>query len=325
MKKVSVIIPCYNSQDTIKTTLQSAVNQTYKSIEIIVVDDGSKDNSKNIIESIKDNRINYYYQQNKGVSSARNKGIRLATGDYITFLDSDDVINEDKIEIQLCCLEKEKKKVCYCENEIIFTEGSKVKQSKSNNYSGKILLPYLSKKLVVTTNDWLIEAKLIKDNDIYFPEDINYGEDALFFLKVISKAEVCCVNEVLSTYVRNTDSLSHNNNFRLNNHNNYLLKYLNWIEHEQTIYSKAEINEAKERILSYCLPILFMDNLLSGSVENFDTITDYEKKVLKQFKMFSYKHSLKNSIKYRVIISSFKNKFLNKMFYKKMLLTKNRF
>lgn len=325
MKKVSVIIPCYNSEDTIKNTLQSVINQTYKSIEIIVVDDGSKDNSKNIIKEIKDNRINYHYQPNNGVSSARNKGINLTTGDYITFLDSDDVIKEDKVETQLCLLEKEKKKVCYCENEIIFTEGSKIKQSKSNNYSEKILLPYLSKKLLVTTNDWLIETKLIKDNQIYFSEDISYGEDSLFFLKVISKGSVCCVNKVLSTYIRNTNSLSHNNRFRLNNDNNYLLKYLNWIEDEQTIYSKEELDEAKNLILSYCLPILFMDNLLSSSVENFDTITDYEKKVLKQFRMFAYKYSLKNSIKYRAIISSFKNKVLNKILYKKILLTKNRF
>ena len=88
--KVSVIIPVYNKQDYIKRTINSVLNQTYKNFEIIVVDDGSTDNSLKAIKQIKDKRIKVFAQKNLGVSNARNKGIKQAKGNYIAFLDADD-------------------------------------------------------------------------------------------------------------------------------------------------------------------------------------------------------------------------------------------
>lgn len=94
---ISIIVPVYNTGNLLPRCLNSISNQTYKDIEIIVIDDGSTDNSKDIIKSfaIKDSRIKYYCQNNKGVGAARNKGIELSTGSYITFVDSDDYVHKD--------------------------------------------------------------------------------------------------------------------------------------------------------------------------------------------------------------------------------------
>ena len=91
--KISIIVPVYNGQKYIRTCLDSILNQTYKNIELIIINDGSTDNSKTIIEEYvkRDKRIVAYHQNNKGVSDARNKGLKYATGKWIWFVDSDDI------------------------------------------------------------------------------------------------------------------------------------------------------------------------------------------------------------------------------------------
>lgn len=86
----SVVIPAYNSEKFIMGAVNSVLNQTYKDFELIIVDDGSKDKTRNVIEALTDSRIRYIYQDNGGVSSARNKGITSSLGSYVCFLDSDD-------------------------------------------------------------------------------------------------------------------------------------------------------------------------------------------------------------------------------------------
>ena len=97
--KVSVIIPVYNVEDYIEKCLDSVVNQTLKEIEIIVVNDGAKDNSMKKIEKyFSDSRIKIINKQNGGLSSARNAGLKIAKGEYISFIDSDDFIEEKMLE-----------------------------------------------------------------------------------------------------------------------------------------------------------------------------------------------------------------------------------
>ena len=100
MVKVSVVIPVYNVEDYLRDCLDSIVNQTLKDIEIICINDGSTDNSLEILEHYKskDERIKVISQENGGISAARNKGIDLASGDYISFIDSDDYIDNNFYE-----------------------------------------------------------------------------------------------------------------------------------------------------------------------------------------------------------------------------------
>jgi len=102
---VSVIIPTYNRAETIKRSIMSALNQTYKDIEVLVVDDGSTDCTKEIVADIKDERLRYIYQDHVNGNVARNNGIQNAKGDYIAFLDSDDEWRKEKLETQIAIME----------------------------------------------------------------------------------------------------------------------------------------------------------------------------------------------------------------------------
>ncbi|MEL6460498.1 MAG: glycosyltransferase family 2 protein [Cyanobacteria bacterium J06641_2] len=98
MKKVSVIIPVYNAEKYIAATVQSVLSQTYKNFEIIIVDDGTPDNSVKICQKFNDSRIRIIHQANRGLPGARNTGIRHAQGDYLAFLDADDIWLPEKLE-----------------------------------------------------------------------------------------------------------------------------------------------------------------------------------------------------------------------------------
>lgn len=97
MTKISIIVPVYNKEEHLEETIFSLLNQTFNDFEIIAIDDGSSDNSLNILEKITlvDRRLKVYSQKNMGVSIARNKGIELSTGDYINFFDADDLMDEN--------------------------------------------------------------------------------------------------------------------------------------------------------------------------------------------------------------------------------------
>ena len=98
--KVSVITPVYNTEKYLDKTIESVINQTYKNLEFILIDDGSTDSSKKIIlkHAKRDSRIKYFYKSNGGAASARNEGLRHVTGDYVFFIDSDDTIINNAIE-----------------------------------------------------------------------------------------------------------------------------------------------------------------------------------------------------------------------------------
>lgn len=105
MPKISVIIPAYNAEKTIAETIQSVQKQTFPNFELIVINDGSKDRTVEIVESIKDERLKIFSYENGGLPVARNRGISHATGDFIAFLDADDLWTADKLERQLMALE----------------------------------------------------------------------------------------------------------------------------------------------------------------------------------------------------------------------------
>jgi glycosyltransferase involved in cell wall biosynthesis len=96
---VSVIIPAYNQSDYLGIAIQSVLDQTYQDIEILVIDDGSTDDTRKVANRFSDPRIKYIYQANKGLSGARNTGIRNSAGEYLTFLDSDDLFLPEKINL----------------------------------------------------------------------------------------------------------------------------------------------------------------------------------------------------------------------------------
>ncbi|HET9503948.1 MAG TPA: glycosyltransferase [Hymenobacter sp.] len=108
MSLISIIIPCYNYGWLLAETLESVVRQSYRAWECIVIDDGSGDNTKQVAEEFasRDSRIKYAYQANAGMSAARNNGLRQAKGDYVQFLDADDLLTPHKLEVQIAKLQQ---------------------------------------------------------------------------------------------------------------------------------------------------------------------------------------------------------------------------
>ena len=123
-KLVSVIIPAYNIEDYIGRCLDSIISQTYKNLEIIVVDDGSRDHTGEILDNYakKDRRIKVIHKENGGVSSARNKGIEAAEGDYIGFIDGDDLIESEMYKTLVDLLEEENADISHCGYQMVFPD-----------------------------------------------------------------------------------------------------------------------------------------------------------------------------------------------------------
>ncbi len=143
MPKVSVIIPSFNSEKTVSMTVESALAQTYPDIEVIVVDDGSTDGTRQILEPYAD-RIRYIYQENKKHSGARNTGIRAAQGEYLAFLDSDDLWLPEKIERQVAVLDQHPEVVLVaCVARYIDQQGNPARSSGRSleRYSGVVEAP----------------------------------------------------------------------------------------------------------------------------------------------------------------------------------------
>lgn len=208
---VSVIIPVYNKMSYIVNCLYSLMNQSYKDFEVIIVDDGSTDDSKSLIYSIinGDCRFKYYYQKNKGVSIARNLGINKATKNYICFLDADDEYDSFYIEKMLFSIKDSD--ACTCPH-LINNNGNR----KKANFlvpDSKFIYSYLANTCTPNTNSWLIRRDFIIKNKIYFKENVGWGEDMMFFSEIILKAyKVNFCNEYLTTYNTGvSDSLSVNN------------------------------------------------------------------------------------------------------------------
>lgn len=183
MKKnmISIIVPIYNSEEFLVQCLDSISNQTYKKIEIILINDGSTDNSLEICKKYQelDSRFVIINNNNNGVSYSRNCGIQNATGEFIMFVDSDDIIDKNMCEILLKNIRSYNSQLSCCDfieknNNFVFEYNNEINVSSSNLY--KLLLEkyrgFLWNKLYI--------SKIINDNKITFDTSISFGEDLLF-------------------------------------------------------------------------------------------------------------------------------------------------
>ena len=192
--KYTIVIPCYNSEQFILRPLNSLKNQIYKNIEIIVVNDGSKDNSEQVIlDFIKDNPkldIKYRRIENSGPSTARNVGIELASGDYICFLDSDDYYDEKLFD--------ELEKMISSDLDVIYWGIDEYNEEGTLTDEYQNSFKYLDNLTGIETaknkflkNIWLCNCNevyklsIIKDNDIRYLDGVYSGEDANFIYRVL--------------------------------------------------------------------------------------------------------------------------------------------
>ena len=182
MPKVSVIVPVYNVEKYLEKCINSLLSQTLEDIQIILVNDGSKDNSGNIAKEYEKNnkdRVIYVEKENGGLSDARNYGLKYATGDFIAFLDSDDYIEKNAYEeMYNKAIEED---ADYVECDFIWEFPNKIRVDKQYPYKNKKEM--LSFVRVVAWNK-LIKRQLITDNNLEFPKGLRY-EDVEFTYKLI--------------------------------------------------------------------------------------------------------------------------------------------
>lgn len=149
--KVSIIVPIWNTEKYLKRCLDSIANQTYKNLEIILINDGSTDNSGKIADNYakNDKRIKVIHQKNQGLSAARNSGLKIATGDFVTFVDSDDEIKPEMIAELLSAIEKTNSDIAICSFKETFPNGktkSFLKTNEEKIYSTKAALKAMLKE-----------------------------------------------------------------------------------------------------------------------------------------------------------------------------------
>lgn len=266
--KVSVIIPVYNKEKYLDRCLRSIINQSYKGLEIIVIDDGSIDHSYKIIQEYKaiDNRIISVQQTNSGRSKARNKGIEIATGDYYCFIDADDTISDNYIELLLSTIKNKKADMAICEMNIISSDGSVRIANKLDNKSVKIdpnfIYSYISKsggRLATSSCNKLYSAKLFQQHGLKY-KDETIGEDFLLCIDALFQcSKIVTIDSALYNYYQNSDSTMHNfNEDYFNNIHNLM----------NTMYLMGEKNGNDMKISCACANVKNMFKIMTAKYEN---------------------------------------------------------
>ena len=223
---VSVVIPTYNAEKYIRDSLEATIRQSYRNIEIIVVDDGSKDSTMQICKSYadRDSRIRLFTHENSGVSATRNRGIRHAKGEYIVFVDADDYPEDDMIDCYLAALGQWEDKevafiVCGMYTDNLYNKHVGNTESVMESAHGYIRGEnYLLGRSSAATLSWLklfnfvtnklYDLRKIKENNVWFDNDINIGEDLKFNLDYLEQCPgyIGMINKPLYHYIKRSDS-----------------------------------------------------------------------------------------------------------------------
>lgn len=210
---VSVIIPTYNRNDTVVRAVKSVIAQDYRPLEIIVVDDGSTDDTKECIKSLlcesQELRVRYLYQKNSGVSIARNYGLCQAQGKYLSTLDSDDVLLPGKISVQVRAMVESGADICYG-RAIVYDTYNNIKFDGPFSPSNEDTILKLVLWKMPYGNAYLFTRDLIEKNHLSYRGGCSWGEDNEFLIKAmfLAKKIICVDMNVTQVYIGRSDGLS---------------------------------------------------------------------------------------------------------------------
>lgn len=315
-KLVSVIVPVYNAELFLSKCINSLINQDYKKIEIILVNDGSNDNSKTICDefSLKDSRITVVHRENKGVSSARNLGLEMCSGDFIMFIDSDDWIelntistlmniqDESNYDLIMYGLSREylelKKTTNQPFNEEIF---------ENKNQILKALPNFIKNEKVNSLCNKLYKSEVIKNKQIFFDESLNIAEDALFNYQVFFEINTLYISEQCFYHytVKDHPSLTKRYNPKKYEMLVFVNNYLNKISMQNKVVpelSQAVVHIRLKNIYSCFLDLFNKDCPLTQKEKK-----KYIKKVINKEKLTSCSQSDRNINRILVSVLSTKN------------------
>lgn len=209
--EISVIIPTFNRGKLIANSIKSALNQTIKNLEIIIVDDGSTDNTKEVIDKFQDRRIKYIkLDKNQGASNARNIGIKAAKGKYISFQDSDDIFYPNKLEIQLNNIINKKSDLDFCKINLLYNSTynylvpSTIREKRFE--SGDFFTELISNGNFISTQSILVKKSFMKE--FLFDPNMPRLQDYDVILRMIPKVKISYTKEVLVDLHIQNDNLT---------------------------------------------------------------------------------------------------------------------
>ncbi|MDY4077588.1 MAG: glycosyltransferase family 2 protein [Clostridium sp.] len=302
---ISIVVPVYNVEKYLKKCIDSIINQTYKNLEIILVNDGSTDNSGKICDEyvLKDNRIKVIHKKNEGLSSARNLGIDISNGEYIIFVDSDDWIKKDMIKKLYEIIQKDNSDISICNYFLSYNEEDQIQKEKIefcqfNNIEALKKLYDENFNIIMTISC----CKLFKKNlfsDIKFPKGKIHEDEFTTYKLLYKSKKVSYTSEKMYYYRQREDSITHRKFDRQN------LDAVEAFEERISFFK----NIVKNKFL-YCKSVESLYFFCMKSYFLYEKESNSDKKVLKFLRkkaknILKGKSKLLWDFKLRIIYSSF--------------------
>lgn len=298
MSKVSIIVPVYNAEKFLAVCLDSLINQTYDDLEIIIINDGSEDDSQRIIEKYqaKYPQIRAYTTKNQGIASTRNYGVSLVTGEYFGFLDSDDYAEKTMVEKMM--IEAKKNDADLVVSHFNWIYPNKVILQKEGPYQlGKEAMIHLFATLwnKLYKTDWITQTKL------QFPDGNRY-EDAYFLYCLVPWiTKISFVDEAFVSYVQHDASITHTNNDQVKN-------MITVFEEIDTYYHESGWFDQYQAELEYLHIRFFLGNSFLRSVK-IESKKDREETILMGWRLLNHKFPNWHKNKYLKSLGGAKNRY----------------
>ncbi|KZX75323.1 hypothetical protein A3715_07910 [Oleiphilus sp. HI0009] len=238
---ISVITPTFNRADFLGQTIESVLNQSYANIEHIIIDDGSTDNTRTLVESYSHTgKVRYFYQKNSGQSVARNKGLTEAKGDFICFLDSDDYFFKTKTEVSLRVFhENPEFDLVYGDYIFVDEKGTQLDIENMTRYSGYIFKQLL-KDNCVSMNTTMVRKSAI-DKVGGCSENLKVADDYDLWLRLSVYSKFLYVPEKLSAYRSMENQISSNKKARFESNEEIILRFF---KHNPSLLTSSEKKDA---------------------------------------------------------------------------------
>ena len=307
MKKISIIVPIYNAEKYLDECIQSVLNEIDESVELLLIDDGSEDDSWNICKRYKRENIRVFNNKNHGVSYSRNFGIEIAQGDFILFLDADDFLLKGWKRAIDKALEND--------FDVGYFTCSKMAISKLDILDSMIGFPSCSLKNMAGILDKIYRRKFILDNKIRFNENIINGEDELFNIQVILATEHWCfIEQFIYFYRQNNLSASHTFNEKFIDSNDLFLRELRQVLLGCHFLSKEQINEYLDFcFLSSVYILIVRIYAIKNKKERNDKLNLLERKDFRSF-LENYRVNPKFGKRLNKVAALVKNRKYNSLF-----------
>lgn len=201
MPEISVLIPVYNGQETIKKTINSVLEQTFSDFELILVNDGSNDDTETIIKDFKDKRIRYFYKENKGIADTRNFALSKAEGKYIAFIDADDWMEKTALELLIKKARETQAEIVVCDYRYVYENGT-THDMHSTDFKITSVANHKSLLVEVMPQPWnkLVKKEVFDNSKLSFPTGLVFEDLCFYSCLMPSIKSIVKLNEVLINY-----------------------------------------------------------------------------------------------------------------------------